>query len=227
MNMLGRGEPLQLYGSAVSADLFPTLGVQPLAGRLFAATDDREGAPSAVLLSYRLWQTEFGGELDGTIGQTITLDNVPYSIIGIMPREFRFPSSDAALWTAMRLTERNYQDRNDNWLEAVGRLRPGVTIEQARAALVVPSGRVKNPWRPPLGGLLTSGCRLRALRYGAPRRSEAKAGSRTHVRVILSHALQACRDYRPEGPHYGFTAEAQMRRWRCPMARRSCRRRTR
>jgi predicted permease len=136
VNMVGIGEPQELNGAAVSADLLPTLGVRPLIGRLFAAADDREGAAGTVLLSYRLWQAEFGGNA-GVVGQTIALDGKPYTIIGVMAREFRFPSSEAELWTAMRLGAESYQNRNDNWLEAVGRLRPGVTIPQAHAELLV------------------------------------------------------------------------------------------
>ena len=136
VNMIGHGEPLRLMGAAVSADLLPTLGVQPLAGRTFGPSDDREGAPGTALLSYSLWKSEFGGD-PSVIGQRIVLDDEPFTIIGVMPGEFRFPWRDAVLWTPMRFTAQNYVDRNDNWLQAVGRLRQGVTIEQARAELLV------------------------------------------------------------------------------------------
>jgi predicted permease len=136
MNLLGRSEPLHLEGSAVSADLLSTLGVQPLVGRLFTDADDRDGAPGTVLLSYRLWQTEFGGDAN-VLGQRVILDSAPYVVIGVMSREFHFPSSDIALWTTMRLGESNYEDRNDNWLESVGRLKRGVSLEQARAEMDV------------------------------------------------------------------------------------------
>jgi predicted permease len=131
-NLLINGEPIRADGAALSADLLPTLGVQPLAGRLFADADDRDGAPGTVLLSYRFWQTQFGGDT-GVVGLSITLDGQPYTIIGIMPREFRFPTADELWWKTQRFSEVNYQDRNDNWLEAVGRLRSGVTVAHARA----------------------------------------------------------------------------------------------
>ena len=65
------------------------------------------------------------------------LDDEPYTVIGVMPREFRFPRSDTLLWTTLRFDERAYVDseRTNNWLNAVGRLRPGVTLEQARAEM--------------------------------------------------------------------------------------------
>jgi predicted permease len=134
-NMLIDGEPLRVEGAGVSADLLPTLGVQPIVGRLFVDADDREGAPGTLLLSYRFWQTEFGGE--DVIGRSVSLDDQPYTIIGIMPREFRFPTADVLWWRTQRFNEQNYQDRNDNWLEAVGRLRPGVTVRQAQAEMEV------------------------------------------------------------------------------------------
>jgi predicted permease len=135
-NMLSAGDPLRVEGAAVSADLFPTLGVRPLIGRLFVDSDDREGAAGTTLLSYRLWQTRFGGE-SAIIGQQVLLDNESFTIIGVMPREFRFPTSDAMLWTTLRFTEQNYIDRGDNWMYAVGRLRSGITLENARAEMDV------------------------------------------------------------------------------------------
>jgi predicted permease len=133
-NMLGAGEPLRVEGAAVSFDLFPTLRVRPLIGRLFTEADDQGGAAGTVLLSYRLWQTRFGGD-SSIVGQQVVLDNESHTVIGVMPREFRFPTSEAQLWTPLRFTEENYVERGDNWMYAVGRLRPGVTVEQARAEM--------------------------------------------------------------------------------------------
>jgi predicted permease len=136
MNVIAKSEPMRLEGIAASFDLFPTLGVQPLIGRLFTEAEDRAGAAGTVLLSYRLWQSEFGGD-PGILGQSLLFSDKPYTVIGVMPREFNFPSSDATIWTTMRLDESNYEDRGDNWLEAVGRLRPGVSVEQGRAEMEV------------------------------------------------------------------------------------------
>jgi putative ABC transport system permease protein len=133
-NLAGAGEAVRVDGSAVTADVLPTLGVPPLIGRLFAADDDREGAPGTALLSYRLWQTQFGGDAD-VVGREFLIDGAKYTVIGVMPREFRFPTSDTLIWTTTRFGDGEYQNRNNTWLEAVGRLRPGVTVEQARAAM--------------------------------------------------------------------------------------------
>ena len=105
VTMTGLGEPRRLLGSAVSADLFPTLRVAPVFGRPFAEADDRFEAPGTVMLSYRFWQTEFGGDAN-VVGQILTFDAKPYTVIGVMPREFNFPRSDVQFWIAARFGER-------------------------------------------------------------------------------------------------------------------------
>jgi len=144
-NMLGAAEPVSIAGAAVTADLFPTLGVQPLIGRLFIEGEDRQGAPGVALLSYRLWQTQFGGE-SGILGRRVTLNRESYAVIGVMPREFRFPFSDTQLWTPMRFGEQDDTDRNNNWLYSVARLRPGVTFEQTRAELQTLAARSRQQY---------------------------------------------------------------------------------
>jgi predicted permease len=133
--MSGGPEPRRLRGAAVTADLLPTLGVSPILGRSLAADDDREGAPRVVLLSYRLWQTEFGGD-PGVVGRTLTFDNGPVTVVGIMPAAFHFPVSEVTYWIP-RFTARDFQDseRTNNMYRAVGRLKPGVTIERAQTEL--------------------------------------------------------------------------------------------
>jgi predicted permease len=141
-NLVGTGEPLRIEGAAVSADLFPTLRVRPLVGRPFTPADDRAGAPGTLLLSYRLWQTQFGGDA-AVLGRQVLLDAQSYTIIGVMPQDFRFPSSDAQYWTPLRFDEQMYVDRNDNWHYGVGRLRAGVALEQAQAEMDVLAARSK------------------------------------------------------------------------------------
>jgi predicted permease len=144
-NLVGTGEPLRIEGAAVSADLFPTLRVQPLLGRSFAPDDDRAGAAGTLLLSYRLWQTQFGGEAS-VLGRQVLLDAESYTIVGVMPQDFRFPSSAAQYWTPLRFNEQNYVDRTDNWLYGVGRLRAGVTLPQAQAEVDVLAARSRQQY---------------------------------------------------------------------------------
>jgi putative ABC transport system permease protein len=136
VNVVGEGEPIRLTGASVSADLLPTLGVSPLIGRTFSADDDRAGAPGTLILSYQLWQTEFGGD-PNVLNRTLTLDNAAFAVIGVMPREFHFPTSSALFWTTNRFTEASYRERGDFRIEVVARLRRGATLEQARAEMAV------------------------------------------------------------------------------------------
>jgi putative ABC transport system permease protein len=151
ITLIGAGEPRRLNGTSVSADLFPTLGVAPMIGRTFTAEDDRPGAPGTIILSYRLWQTEFGGD-PGVIGQQLTakadFDDATFTVIGVMPREFHFPKSNSLFWITTRFSEREYQasERANNWLEAVGRLRRGTTPEQAEADLQVIAARLEREY---------------------------------------------------------------------------------
>jgi predicted permease len=144
-NLIGASEPVRVDGAQVSFDLFPTLGVQPFQGRLFTEPDDRPGAPGTIMLSYRLWQTQFGGDA-AVVGRQVRLDAESYTVIGVMPREFRFPSAETLFWTPLRFNEEAYADRNDNWHYAIGRLEAGVTFEQAQAQMDVLAARSKQQY---------------------------------------------------------------------------------
>ena len=135
-NLVGAGDPRHLDGARVDADLLPLLGARPAIGRLFDNDDDREGAPGTLLLSYGLWQTVFGGHQDA-LGRTVRLDDETFTIVGVMPAEFSFPSHETQIWTALRLGEENYADRTDHFLSVVARLGPGVSLEQAQAQMDV------------------------------------------------------------------------------------------
>jgi predicted permease len=132
VNLVGEGDPERLDGASVTADLFPLLGARPARGRAFTAADDQEGAPGTLILSDGLWKRRFGGD-PGVPGRKVILDDAPYTIIGVMPRAFNFPSRDAELWTAMRFAARDFEDRADCYLKGVARLKRGASLEQARA----------------------------------------------------------------------------------------------
>ncbi len=134
INMTGAGDPQRIDGASVTAEMFPTLGVNPAIGRLFTKEDDRDGAPGTVILSYGLWKEDFGGD-PNVLGRTIHLDNASYTIIGVMPRDFYFPSREARLWTPMRFTADNFADRTNTYIFPVGRLKRGVSVEQAQAEM--------------------------------------------------------------------------------------------
>ena len=135
-NLLGMGEPERVEGASVSADLFPTLGVQAALGRIFAPGEDAEKAAPTVVLSDRLWRTAFGGD-PTVLGRKVTLDDQSYTVIGVMPPGFSFPRREAELWVPLMLTPADYEDRTNNELYAIARLKPGVTLDEARAEMDV------------------------------------------------------------------------------------------
>ncbi|MGH7574748.1 MAG: ABC transporter permease [Longimicrobiales bacterium] len=133
-NLAGSDEPVRVRGSQVTADLLPMLGVRLALGRAFAADDDRDGAPGTVILSHGLWQRTLGGD-PGVIGQTLLLDDMPYTVIGVMPRDFQFPNQSIEYWTPFRFGPDAFEDRTNNYLEVLARLGPGVSLDQARAEM--------------------------------------------------------------------------------------------
>jgi putative ABC transport system permease protein len=133
-NLTGYGEAERLLTGQVSADLFDALRARPLIGRLFTNDDDKPGAAPVVVLSYGLWQRRFGGQAN-ILNQSLTFNNKSYTVIGVMPPEFAFPTR-AEMWVPVGplSDDPNWQQRgNHPGLYAVGRLKPGVTQAQAQA----------------------------------------------------------------------------------------------
>jgi putative ABC transport system permease protein len=143
VNVVGPGDPERVDAAAITADLFPLLGVRPVLGRLFTAAEDRAGAPGTLLLSYGMWQRRFGGD-PSVLGRSVILDSTPYTVIGVMPREFRFPNRDIQIWRPIQFREEDYQDRGNNYLTGVARLKRGVTLAQARAELAVVTAQLEH-----------------------------------------------------------------------------------
>ena len=133
-NLAGAGEPQRLLAGQVSADFFSTLKVNPALGRSFHHDEDQPGGPLAVVLSYGLWQRAFGGDAS-VINRSITLNDRPYTVIGVMPKGFEFPAR-ADIWVSAGQLSEGWQHRNNHpGLYAVGRLKQGITIERAKADL--------------------------------------------------------------------------------------------
>lgn len=141
-NLVGDGDPERLDGAAVGADLLSLLGARAALGRIFTAADDQAGAPGTLLLSHGLWNRRFGGD-PAVLGRKVLLDDAPYTVIGVMPRGFHFPSRDTELWTTMRLEARDFEDRGDTYLQAIGRLKRGVSLEEARADMRLVAARLE------------------------------------------------------------------------------------
>jgi putative ABC transport system permease protein len=130
----GAGEPEQVSGATVTANLLSVLGSRPELGRGFADGEDRAGAQPVVLLSHDLWQRLFGAD-PGVVGRSLTLDGRPHTVVGVMPRAFQFPSSDTELWTPFALDAEQRQNRSDHYLLVVGRLAVGASAKAAQAEM--------------------------------------------------------------------------------------------
>ncbi len=130
--------PEKIRGDECSWNLFPMLGVEPVLGRSFSAADDQPSANGTVVLSWGLWKRRFGGD-PAILNQTIRLDAKPYTVIGIMPSWFAYPSQSIQLWTPLYHEESPelMQVLDDHEFAAIGRLKPGVTETQATAELSV------------------------------------------------------------------------------------------
>lgn len=148
LELSGRSEPIRIDAAKVSAGLFSLLGVGPLLGRDFRPEEDRPGTDVAVL-SWGLWQSRYGGD-HSIVGQTVTLDRRPYTVIGVMPPGFEFPrrgpqsnNKPASIWVPMAFNAGERQERGSQFNRAViARLKPGVSIDQARAELEVLARRI-------------------------------------------------------------------------------------
>lgn len=128
------GEPEQIRGAVVTEDFFRVLGVPPQAGRVFRADETTAGRHQVAILSDGLWRRRFGGDA-GIVGRSIRLDSESYEVVGVMPRSFRFPD-DAEIWTPLAPVRRYAQlmeSRGALWLDVLGRLKPGVGIDEAQA----------------------------------------------------------------------------------------------
>jgi predicted permease len=139
-----RGQATSVGAEYVTGDYFRGLGVSPAAGRLISSEDDRPGATPVAVISFATSQNRFGGP-PNAIGQPILIDNVPFTVIGVAPPEFFGVDPEAApdLYLPLHTNvlvdgtgaARLYSDENFYWIEMMGRLRPGVSMAQAQAAL--------------------------------------------------------------------------------------------
>jgi len=132
--LTGRGVPQPVTGIMVAANFFHVLGVEPMMGRQFRAEESLKGGPPAVMLSYAFWQRQFGGDR-GIVGKSIELDGKPTIVAGVLPESFDFgaafsPGAKVDILTPLVMDDIRFQG---NTIAIVGRLKQGVTLEQARA----------------------------------------------------------------------------------------------
>jgi predicted permease len=135
LNLTGYGEPVRLAATSVSAELFSILGARPELGRTFYPGEDAPGQDNFVILSHALWEQRFGGDAS-ILSRSIELGGVSRQVIGVMPAEFRFPSSKTQVWIPLHNDPRNAVSFwAGDFMPGIGRLRPDSTIEQAQTEI--------------------------------------------------------------------------------------------
>jgi macrolide transport system ATP-binding/permease protein len=144
--MRGSGAPQALAAAVVSDNFFATLGVQPVYGRDFGAGEDLAAAPRTALISFGWWQQNFSGKSDA-VGQTLTLDDKPTTIIGVLPLGFHFaPVGDPDIWLTTHAERDMLLRRNLHWLYVIGRTKPGVSGESAGSAMNIVAANLEHQY---------------------------------------------------------------------------------
>jgi putative ABC transport system permease protein len=133
VNLTGAGDPVKAQGFRVTPDFFDVLGVRAALGRGFVAGEDIPGQDARVILSRGLWTQQFASD-PHIVGKTVKLDGRTCEIVGVMSQEMNFPAS-AALWIPMTFGTEEKQDRNSHSVHPLGRLKSGVSLEQAQAEM--------------------------------------------------------------------------------------------
>jgi putative ABC transport system permease protein len=177
--LTGRGDPQQLWGVRISTNTLPALGVNPILGRGFLSEEEARSSERVALISYGLWQRQFAGDLK-VVGQSITLDAKPHTIVGVLPNNFRAlnpadiqRAQERDVWVPLRLNS-EVAPRGLNFLTVFGRLRPGVSLAQANAAMTDLSARLQKERS------IDHGIKLMSLQQAS-----VPAGMRTMLLLLL------------------------------------------
>ena len=171
------GEPEKLQSASVTQNLFSVLGAKPALGRVFRPEEDRPGGPRVVLIGHGLWKRRFAGD-PGIVGRAIALNGEKYTVVGVMPAGFAYPSASADIWTPMALTQDQLADRGNHYLEVIARLRPGVTLAQANAGLQVLCKRLARAYPDTNAGLRRF--------FAEPLQDTYTQGARTGLIVLMA-----------------------------------------
>jgi predicted permease len=140
--MSGRGEPERVLAPAASANFFSLLGVEPVIGRTFQPGEDKPGSPRVTVLTYGMWQRRFGGD-KAILGQSLTLNGDPYTVVGVLPASFEFAMRAADLWRPYQPSDAQLTRRFMHGTNLIGRLKPGVSVQQTQTELSVIASRIE------------------------------------------------------------------------------------
>jgi putative ABC transport system permease protein len=143
-SLTGSGEPERLAGASVTANFFDVMQVPPVLGRLFTEANETPGQDTVVVQSHGFWQRKFGGAPD-VIGRTLTLSGRNYEIIGVMPETLAWPE-DAEVWRPLAPVQQQRDARGSFWLPVIGRLKPGVPVQQAQTEMSGISRRLEDQY---------------------------------------------------------------------------------
>ena len=143
----GRGDAEFVVGQMISAELLDALGVEPLFGRRFRPEENEGGRDQVMLLGHALWQRRYGAD-PRIVGQTVTANGKPYTVIGVMPAGFEFPNKRYQLWVpfAFRGNAQGLVNRSSRFMQVAGRVREGISPEQARAELTTIASRFQQAY---------------------------------------------------------------------------------
>jgi putative ABC transport system permease protein len=153
--MSGRGEPERVFVPSASANFFSVLGVEPYLGRTFQSGEDKQGAARVVVLTYGMWERRFGGD-SGIIGQSLTINDISYTVVGVLPASFQFALRNADLWQPYQPTDNQLTRRFMHGTNLIGRLKPGITEAQAQSELSVIAKRIEQEFNQSHAGTLVN-----------------------------------------------------------------------
>jgi len=142
--LTGTDVPVQLHATRVSAPYFEIFGAKAMLGRTFAPDEDQPGKEHVIVLSHRIWESRFGSDR-GIIGRTISLNNLPHTVIGVMPAETAFDRRYADIWMPLAFEPQD-MTRSFHWMRCWAKLKPGVTLDQAQTQMKAVAAQIEKAY---------------------------------------------------------------------------------
>ncbi|HEX2252448.1 MAG TPA: ABC transporter permease [Thermoanaerobaculia bacterium] len=194
VNLTGSGDPERLSGARVTAGFFEVLGVEPALGRTFSVEEDRPGTAPVVVLSHGLWRERFGAD-PAILGRTVTFDDGPVTVVGVMGPGFRHPGDRepgaTRFWLPLAESLEESGNRSIHYLSMIGRLAPGVSVERAREEMGALAGQLAEQYPDSNEGLQVSVVPLREELVGDVRRALLVLFAATGLVLLIACANAA------------------------------------
>jgi putative ABC transport system permease protein len=147
-DLTGEGQPEQLLGAGVSFDFFDMLGARAAAGRFFLGEEDQTSGQRVVVISHKLWQRRFNAD-PGAVGHALTMSGKSYTVVGVAPKDFRTPmfyGEEGDIWIPLAHVEDKLTERNNRFIQVIGQLKPGLSIEQAESEMNVIAAQLRQQY---------------------------------------------------------------------------------